>query len=429
VPLGGLDDASEPSDASAVDASGPFAGEAPHRPLPQLVQLHGPLSAALRPVTVTFAGDPMAADLASFGASAANSAWWATVSSGFCNSSGTCVGAVAGTAVPLTLSAAPSYTDSIRGGASSLQDWLTAALAQGTLPAPDPAAPLNTIYLLYLPKTTTVSLDGVSSCVDTGFDGYHSTVAGSKVAYAVIDECDPVTATGSAPPLTVLQNTTITASHELVEDATDPISYTGFALDPADEQNWAWIDVTGGGEVGDLCVDPFALGQDETSEGAFTVQKMWSNAHAAQGIDPCVPGAPGEVYFNAAPAKSFFVLDVGQSVTFEVDAFASGAMADWVLGAQDWSTVSTKPTYLSLSIGGGRATDAGPALRVNNGSKVLVTATLLRDPSSLPTREADGALVSASFDAIGKPLAAHFWPFAVMSSTTAADAGLVLTDH
>jgi hypothetical protein len=414
-----------PAEAGAGVTTEPFDGEAPHAPLPQLVYQNGPVLTATRPVTVTFAGDGMAADLQSFGASVTSNPWWNTVTQGFCETSGPCVGGVAGTSAPVGVAAAPSYTDSVQGGTSSLQAWLAMALDQNLLPQPDPGAPSSTLYMLYFPSTTTITLSGLTSC--DGFGGYHGAMSygPAQVPYAVVMECDPL-ARGNInlPPLTVLQSTTLAASHELVESATDPVS-TGYWLDPNDESNWGWMDVSGSGEVADLCVDFFGLDQDTTTEGTFTVQRMWNNARAAQGIDPCVPAPSGDdVYFNAAPERSFFVLDVGQSVTFEVDAFSSGPMAPWTLGVQDWSASTGPEAYLSFSMAGGRQTKDGPTIAVGNGSKVQVTATLLRDPGPLMYQEADGSLVSASFDSAGQPVAAHYFPFAVMSSTTAAARGV-----
>jgi hypothetical protein len=422
----GLASADASLDTGAGESSVPFTGEASHAPLPQLVYQGGPVLTATRAVTVTFVGDALAPDLDSFGATVTSNPWWSLVSAGFCEASGPCVGAVSGASVSLGMPAAASYTDSIQGGPSSIQDLLRTALDQNVLPAPDPGSPSSTVYVLYVPTATTVSLDGDESCADGGFGGYHSAMSygSGAVPYAVVAECEPEPRNNtSLPSPSVLQETTLAASHELLETATDPVD-TGYWLDPTDEHNWGWMDVSGSGEVADLCVDFFELNQDFTTEGAFTVQRMWSNARAAQGIDPCVPAPPDSVYFNVAPERSFFVLDVGQSVTFDADAFSSGSMADWVLGVQDWTVTTSTQPYLSFSIVGARQDRDGPSIAVRNGSTVQVTATLLRDPGSLAFQEADGALVSAAYDATTQPIAAHYFPFAVMSSTTAVERGV-----
>jgi hypothetical protein len=264
--------------------------------------------------------------------------------------------------------------------------------------------------------------------MDGGFDGYHNFMAvdGQQIPYSVVMECPPQPPPlPTIPAIDLLQNTTITTSHEVFESSSDPIPPSGFLLDLNDPNIAGWADIVGV-EGADLCVDPFGLEQDETSDGTYTVQRIWSNARAAQGIDPCVPAPANEAYFNAAPrTTSYFVIDVGSSVTFEVDAWSSGPIGDWTLLAQDWSE-STSP-YLSFSIANGEDLgDAGPQIQVHNGSRVQVTMTLLADPRSLVPGEADGSLVSFSGDP-ANPTAAHYWPFAVATPTDPAAAGIAPT--
>ena len=410
-----------PTDAIAMEARVVSPVPAAHAPFPQLVYGGGPLLTAPKIVTVVFAGDPFASDLQAFGQSIASSPWWDSVRAGYCASdAGPCVGqGPPGTFVQLTTSPDAAYTDSVQGASSSVQGWLSRAIATATLPAPD----ANTLYVVYFPSTTTVTLDNYKSCVRGGFGGYHnSMMMGLRdVAYAVVVECTPLPPPlPSVPATSVLQNATLSASHEILEAATDPVRGTGFVLGSTDWSSWPWADLTVGGEAGDLCVDGFGLNQDQTTSGRFTVQRTWSNAQAASGLDPCTPTSTGSVYFNAAPTRSFFVLDVGASATFDVDAFSSAPMADWTLAAQDFSH-STPPSYLSFSIAGGRLTDGGALIRVNNGSKVQVTVTLLKDPSGLDTYVADGAITSVHY---GRTVAAQVWPIAVMSSAFASDAGI-----
>jgi hypothetical protein len=395
--------------------------------LPQLVYQGGGLLAAPEVVNVTFAGDPLASELQAFGASVTSSAWWNTVRAGYCaGSGGPCVGDGTSTMVELTTAAEATYTDSVRGGPSTFQPWLASALSSGQLPAPEAGATSNTVYVVYLPTTTTITLDGVASCGSNGFGGYHGTWTSNGaqvVPYVVVAECAPL-----SPPFpnvaanSLLQDTTLAASHEIVEVSTDPSPPTGYTLDGTNPDNWGWIDVTGGGEAADMCVDLLGLNQDQTQDGTFTVQRIWSNSRAAANLDPCNPAPASDVYFNAAPNQAFFVLDVGASATFDVAAFSFGAMNDWTLQAQDWSD-STTTTYLTFSIQGGTQTSMGPSIQVNDGSTVHVTVTLTQEPGGLDTGEADGAIVSFSGSPDG-PTAGHIWPFAVMSTADAADAGI-----
>jgi hypothetical protein len=408
------------SGASGNQTSGTSTG-ASHAPFPSVTYQDGNVLAAPKIVTVTFPGDALAPQLQAFGQSLASSAWWNAIRAGYCVNPGACVGdGTAGTSVVLSTAAASSYTDSDQGGASTLQQWLTSELASGELPKPDADAVTDTIYALYFPATTTIEFDGTKSCTD--FDGYHTsmTMGSQQVVYAVVNECAATSAYPNVPAITVLQNATLSASHEIAEAASDPSALTtGYYLDMNDPSSWGWNDVEGG-EIADLCVDPFGLNQDQTTDGSFTAQRIWSIGQAASGRDPCNPVSAG-VYFNAAPREPLFVVDVGGSATFPVDAFSTGPRSDWTLVAQDWSSYTS--TYLTFSIAGGVDTDAGPEVLVNDGSRVQVTVTLTQDPGSLPSGEADGVMVSVSGNP-NEPAAAHWWPFVVMSPADARDAGI-----
>jgi hypothetical protein len=391
-------------------------------------------------VTVTFLGDPLADQLQTFGNAVEGSQWWTDVTSGYCEGdAGACIG-VGAPAVSVRYPTAPAkvYTDTslpepTTKHPSSLRAWLADAINNGDLPAPEPPPAQsnisNTLYLLYFPLSTTILLDGQGGCFNA--EGYHGSmeIDGEQVAYAVISEC-PGAGMGT-PPITTLQGTTITASHEIVEAATDPSDLAfGYYLNINDTSTWGWSDVEFGGEVADICVDPFGFDQDEWTEGGFTYQRIWSNPQAAAGTDPCAPLIPNFAYFNAAPAQSFFVLDVGSSVTFEVDAFSSAPREDWTLAVQDWDYA--KNTYLTFAIAGGTPTkDFGDVIAVNNGSKVLVTMTLTRDPADLYTYEADGAVVSFTGNLTGAP--ASYWPFTVVTPAIAksdqVDASLTVSSQ
>jgi hypothetical protein len=380
----------------------------------------GTLIKAPHIVSVTFPGDSMASELNQFGASITSTCYWDAIRAGYCSgtSASTCIGdGPAGTAVALTSPPAASYTDSDQGGPSSLQTFLSGLISAKTLPEPDD----NTIYALYFPVSTSISLDGAKSC--HVFDGYHNsmTVGSVNVAYAVIPECP---AEAGSLPATTLENTTITGSHEFVEAASDTNS--GFYLNLQDEATWAWNDIQGG-EIGDLCVDPFGLGLDEVTEGGFTVQRIWSVDNAAAGRNPCVPIPAGEVYFNTYTANSVLVMDVGASVTINLTAFADGTMPAWTVLPEDWTESQTQ--YLSFSIAGGTNTDAGPEIQMSSGDTVQLTVTLLADPSNendgVVVGEADGVIVSANGNE-QTATAAHWWPFAVVTTAAAADAGVTM---
>jgi hypothetical protein len=401
----------------------PFTGEAPHTPLPQLVDQGGPVLTAPQIVTITFPGDPQAAILQPFGETLTQSSWWDAVRAGFCETGSTtsCVGdGPAGTSVVLTTAPALSYTDSSLGGASTLQTYITSLLASGAVPPPTD----QSILVFYFPSTTSIAFGGDSSCVD--FGGYHNsmTYQGTTFTYAIVPECTAQTGRN----LTTVQSITFSASHEVLEAATDPIvtgATAGFYLNFSDPTILPWNNFLGG-EAGDLCVDDVLLSQDETTEGGYTVQRIWSNAQAAAGHDPCIPN-PGTIpYFNVAPEYDAQIVEmnVGETTTIVADAFSDGAISDWYLDALDLDGTAGNPSpYLTLKVNG------APATRTNNGAKVTISITLNQDPSALLAEGRFGATailrsVNSLSPTTNPPTAGHLWPFVVTTPADALDAGL-----
>ena len=387
-------------------------------PFPVVSYSGAPLIDQPKVISISFKGDNLAPQLDQFGDALTGTAYWNTVRAGFSGAGGTCIGdGPPGTSIVLPTAAAASYTDSsMPGGASSLKTWLTGLITAKTVPAPDD----NTIYAIYFPTATTVTLDGSASC--QAFDGYHDgmLMGTQQVVYAVINEC-------TQQGITTLQNTTITTSHEVIEAATDGIQTQttgGYYLDFNDENVLGWNDIQGG-EVGDLCVDPFGLALDETTENGFTAQRIWSVPQAAAGKNPCVPVPAGEVYFNAWPSATVLVMDVGQSQTITINALSDAAMPAWTVLAQDWTDPNT--TYLTFSIVGGQTDDAGTAqLSMASGATAQLTVTLIADPGNSANGEADGVLVSANNADPNKVTAAHFWPFIALTTAEAAQQQLTM---
>jgi hypothetical protein len=385
--------------------------EASHTSPPPLVFGGAPLLTAPEIVTVTFAGDPNAAALEAFDDDIVTSSWWSSVTAGFCDQSGTCIGkGSSGGHVRLAMAAAASYSDSTVGGASTVQALIAGQIQQGILP---PATP-NSLYVLYVPGSSLITLTEVNGQVVTTcaqFSGYHNAITiglPSPIPYAVVQECAP--AAGST--LTPFEAITLTASHEILEGVSDPIqtgTTSGYALDPTNPAALPWALFTGG-EAGDLCEDPMGLGQERTTADSYTVQRMWSNASATDGLDPCVPVPAGEAYFNVSPkgTSAFMVLRVGGTATFEADAFSSAATGPWTLSGIDWATRLhlLKAPLLSFFFNG-QATAT-----VNNGDKVEVTVTLDADPAQLGS--AEGVLLSTTGPA-DAPTAAHTWPILVVT--------------
>jgi hypothetical protein len=391
--------ATEPAPSHEADAGGvePSAAHpssngaesptypAPHAPMPLVDYNGGPLLTSPRIVTVTVAGDPMQDRLAQFGDVITQTTWWERVSDGYCAEPAgkPCIGPGAGGGhVILPSLPGTSFDDGVDAmGSSSIKQLIRARIADGAFPAPTP----QTLYVLYMPAGVSVTLDAYKSCQAGGFYGYHNVLAltgdggaPAPVYYAVVARCSSSEA-----------QATRTASHEIIEAATDP----NVADAPAYYMNDALWSL-GGGEVGDVCVDYTGNDSDTVQESSFTVQRSWSNKEAKAGGDPCVPAPIGQAYFNVAPAAGSdkIALAVGESKTIELDGFSDGPAASWTVDVTDFAHLTGDTPYLR--------TRYDSAL-VNNGSKVNLTLTLVK--ATPPGTSAPYAIISRA------PKAVHVW--------------------
>ena len=157
--------------------------------------------------------------------------------------------------------------------------------------------------------------------------------------------------------------------------------------------------------------------------------------------NPCKPVPVGEVYFNAAPATAFLEMNVGETITVEVDAFSDAPMGNWTILAQDGTDPTGATVYTSMSFSGGTTQDAGPGSAlvtgVNNGSKPQLSITLTQDPSQVQNGEIGPGYGEADIylwsytgpdTNIANATAGHYWTMAVMTRADATDAGLTFLD-
>jgi hypothetical protein len=245
--------------------------------------------------------------------------------------------------VHLTAAAPASIDD------TAIQAWLQQQVAAGGgFMAPS----ANALYVISYPSSTTVTLQGLTSC--TQFGGYHSstTIGAVTVAYAVVPEC-------TFPGMTTLQTTTGSASHELEEAVTDPYPFTSPAYAQPDTAHTYMAVILGGGEIGDMCAQwPSSFFTPPSY--AYVVQRPWSNAAAAAGRDPCQPELPGEVFFNSVPLATDTVninyqgsaystggikIAQGASRTIPVPLYSEGAAGPWSVAAINWPNTSANLTF------------------------------------------------------------------------------------
>jgi hypothetical protein len=328
---------------------------APFPPPPQVVNFGGSVLAAPVFVPVFFAGDDpnYVMKLSDFTAKVGATKYWAAAVGEYGVGPAT-------SAAPVILSEmAPATIDD-----TGIQAWLANELAPSdggpdggsTLPQPD----ANTVYVIFYPASTTITLQNQQSC--TSFGGYHSdaivqTAQGmTDVPYAVIPRCT------NFPPLTGVDAITGTTSHEMAEAATDPLP---MSMTPAyaqvDDAHLYWMRLLGGGEVGDMCAQ-FPGAFTTFSELPYAVQRIWSNAAAKAGHDPCQPPLPGEVYFNSPPNLPDMItvmtfggmftergvhIPVGQSKTIQLDLYSDAATSGpWTVSVKDAAStlgMSTTP--------------------------------------------------------------------------------------
>jgi hypothetical protein len=301
---------------TSVASTGTGIGEpsdvypAPHPDPPQVVDLGGAKLTSPKIVPVLFASDDSTIKngVPIFTQQVAGSSYWSAIGAEY--------GIGPATALPPVMLSEPpgSFLDD-----SDIQAWLA-----GKLDANDPAFPApdaNTLYAIFYPFGTTITLDNGDGSKSTScqeFGGYHLSTSLDaahghlEVAYAVIPQCG-FFGTG-------VDDVSGPASHEYIEAATDAHPYLNPAYAQTDD-NHIYYAFLLGAEVADLCA------QESDAFDYFPgidnlVQRSWSNAAAKAGHDPCVP-APQAVYFNAAPVMKD-QLSFGQGFDFKGVQIAEG---------------------------------------------------------------------------------------------------------
>ncbi len=180
---------------------------------------------------------------------------------------------------------------------TDIQNELTAQIGAQKLPAPSLDCTYNaeSIYMIeFPPNVEVIGPDGVgTSCAD--FCAYHNTGAyGSNnvpLIYGVLmDQYTSACDTGCGGNPTSLENTTDTASHELLESVTDPDIGLDLQANYANPAGWG-DNNNSCGEIADIC-DNSGAGDSITVSGrSWIVQELWSNKQnkcASTGTVPSV---------------------------------------------------------------------------------------------------------------------------------------------
>jgi hypothetical protein len=314
--------------------------------LPQVVTYGGATLHHPTIISVTFPNDTLADEVADFSASVGCTDYWHAITADYG------VGeAVAGPPVALT-EAAPTTIDD-----TAVAEWLAKKIDSKDPQFPSPAT--DTLYALWYPESTTITLEGQSSCSD--FGGYHNgtqLLDGTPISYAVMPRC-PQQGGGS-----LMDGLTTAASHEFIEACTDPQPFAAPAYAAPDSNHSGWL-FAEASEVGDMC---------EFDQSAFYlptgfpwyVQKIYSNRAAWAGTNPCVPADTPDYFYAAPEVPDTASLDlvgtgtpvptavvhvpVGSSVTIPVLLIGSADVTSMQLQALDLNEFTGQPSVLSLTL-------------------------------------------------------------------------------
>jgi hypothetical protein len=360
--VGGDGDASSGTDASVGDAAatdgggGDSATDAalgPHAAMPQVVNAGGTILTAPKVQFIVYTEDTMSTAADDAVTELTQTSTWSDQTSEYG------VGPLTKLPTIQIAGALPGTLNDNGNGVTPFQQTLINNTT-GASPAWG-AADSSTIYAFLIPATTT--FDGGGNCC-SDFYGYHNEVkatASVSIAYAIVCECT----SPAGDPLTPLENTTTTISHELVEGATDPFPYSSTAYSEPDDNDAIWGDATGG-EVADMC--QYNSDSNYLPPGStYMVQRSWSNAAAAAGTNPCVPVPMPTPYFDALPVLTDTVsiydengnhvsskgvtIPVGSMQTIDIQLFSTAPTSGpWTVTAYDLNDYlgNTANTTVSL---------------------------------------------------------------------------------
>ncbi len=299
-----------PGDAGADEAApveaGPYGAPSDTYPaftpyMGQLTKNGGAMLTAPVIVTITWDGDGSRSLFEGFGDGIGTSSYWSAAVGEY--------GVGAATSGPsnhVHVSTAPPAQMSD----SDIQNFIKTNV--GTLL---PAATSQTIYVVYLSKSTTLLFNKQNAC-QAGIGGYHDSFSnnGSQVAYAVLPRC------GSDSGVTAA------ASHELGEASTDPHPGAGAGLVGFDDPYLVFdLWQRSNDENGDACEFFKDSYYTEPQPFPYAVQRLWSNKQGPLGHSPCQPYAGA--YFNMAPLEMQDIIvdlsQLGASSTFKTKGYAA----------------------------------------------------------------------------------------------------------
>lgn len=335
---------------AAADASLSSRRDKIAQMLPRVVYHGGPFLRQPDLRTVTFANDELVRvrQLEEFGSVVMTTLWWRSVTAGYCDQRGHCVGrGRAGSNFRSGERLQGLFSD------FDIERRLTRFVESGAIQHISD----QTLVLVYLPKAASLRDAYHEHFCGRGPRAYHRMARSTKshFAYAVVPHCGD------------LVETTTTASHEILEATLNPDpNKLGFSID-ADTRHTAFGMF--GKEPADLC--NVMSSRAPIIENGFALHQAWSNAAATQGLAPCADPSLDTPFFSLIPRATTISLHrLGVSEFFILDAVSSDGYAPW-------SVRVSKPddddiSFLNASLN---------KTRVRNGGAVELELRLSRRPS------------------------------------------------
>lgn len=300
--------------------------EAPHPAAPQIVNYGGASIQDATILPIIFPMYPYATDVAGLASALKQAGYWDMLAEYG-------VGSVtAGGPINLTEQAPTTIDD------SQIRSWLTGKLIGDAATFGPPSS--STVYTIFYPASTTVA---------SGCQPYHGSFQNPEdlnlnITYVVVPLCN-----GGGN--NVEDDTIESLTGVWTSALTNPILGSGYDFFDLNHVVWEYV---AGDEVGTAC-----SGLEEAN-AVYTppsvghpVSKVWSNAAASAGHDPCVPATPGTAYFNSATVlpdtfdwplgnaqttgmTQGVHIPSGQSKTIEIDLFSDAPTSGpWTVSASE----------------------------------------------------------------------------------------------
>jgi hypothetical protein len=357
---------------------------APHAPFPQLVRGQGGVFQNPRIVHIIAQNDMLASALTSFTEQMSDGSWWAAAGAEY----------GVGNAESLHIIGPDIISNLTR---TQMEAYIEGVVQQ----IPDVAPNGSTVYMLYLP-------DGIVALEDSFYppkpnnychfyNGYHLPFRHGPDNWAFAQRC---TLLGSVREQ--LDALTETATHEIMESATDPIA--GFAL-PTTSTSTPWVDTVWSQYYGGVVENADLCDFSETRVGDFLYQRIFSNNAARAGGDPCVPAVP-DTYFSTAAAKGWYAVAPGATVEVPITGWSTGPMTDWVVEAA--LTGGYAGFTMTLTSSTSTTTPTGDIFTtINNGRSATLRVQAPKNAQRGKTyvvMTVDSYLLSRGSDML------HFWP-------------------